>query len=50
MWKLDTKEIDVTLEEAKQSAINEPGKVHVILLKDVPLSLRDKMVKISSVN
>jgi hypothetical protein len=50
MWKLDTNEIDVTLEEAKKSAINAPDKVHVILLKDVPLALRDKMVKISSVN
>ncbi|WON74050.1 hypothetical protein [Nitrosospira sp. Is2] len=47
MWTLETKEINVTLEASKQSAVTEPDKVRVVLLKDVPLSFRDKMVLVS---
>jgi len=47
MWTLDTKEINVTLETSKQGAIIEPNKAGIVLLQDVPLSLRDKMVKVS---
>ena len=47
MWTLDTKEINVTLEASKQSSIIEPNKTSIVLLQDVPLSLRDKMVLVS---
>jgi hypothetical protein len=45
MWSLDTKEINVTL-TSTQSGIIEPNKAVIVLLQDVPLSLRDKMVKV----
>ena len=47
MWTLDTNEINVTLEASKQGALIYPNKTGVVLLQDVPLSLRDKMVKVS---
>lgn len=47
MWTLDTKEINTTLAASKQGAIIEPNKAGIVLLQDVPLSLRDKMVKVS---
>ncbi|BCB96121.1 hypothetical protein JZK55_10430 [Dissulfurispira thermophila] len=47
MWTLDSNEINVTLETSKHGAIIEPNKIGVVLLQDVPLSLRDKMVKVS---
>ena len=47
MWTLETKEVNVTLEASKQSAVTNSDKVGVVLLKDVPLSLRDKMVLVS---
>lgn len=46
MWSLDTNEINVTL-ESKKGAMIDPNKVYFVLLQDVPLSLRDKMVKVS---
>jgi hypothetical protein len=47
MWTLDTKEINVTLETTKQSAVTEAKELRVVLLKDVPSSLHGKLVKIS---
>jgi len=47
MWTLDTNEVNVTLEASKHGAIIEPNKLGIVLLQDVPLSLRDKMVKVS---
>jgi len=48
MWTLDTNEVNVTLLEAsKQGAIIDPNKAGIVLLQDVPLSLREKMVKVS---
>lgn len=47
MWKLDTNEINVTLEASKQGGIIDPNMIGILLLQDVPLSLRDKMVKVS---
>ncbi|MBI4653559.1 MAG: hypothetical protein HY752_00935 [Nitrospirae bacterium] len=47
IWALDTHEINATLEASKQGAIIEPNKAGVVLLQDVSLSLRDKMVKVS---
>jgi hypothetical protein len=47
MWTLDTKEINATLAASKQGMIIEPDKAGIVLLHDVPLSLRDKMVKVS---
>lgn len=46
MWKLDTNEINVTLNEVKQdgAAINGTS---IVLLDDVPMSLRSKMVRVS---
>lgn len=49
MWKLDTNEINVTLNENKpeqEGAKSEPS-ARIMLLDDVPLSLRSKMVRIS---
>jgi hypothetical protein len=48
MWSLDTNEINVTLEEMKQSKEKEIYKLKIVLLDDVPESLRGKMVKISN--
>jgi len=48
MWPLDKNEIDVTLSEpSKQGAIIEPNALRVVLLQDVPSSLKSKMVKVS---
>ena len=47
MWTLDTKEINATLAASKQGTIIEPNKAGIVLLQDVPLSLRSKMVKVS---
>ena len=47
MWKLDTNEINVTLDTPKKESMIEPNKARIVLLDDVPLSLRDKMVKVS---
>lgn len=47
MWTLDTNELNVTLEGSKQSKQMETQQVGIMLLDDVPLSLRSKMVKIS---
>lgn len=47
MWTLDTNEVNVTLEASKQGAIVEPNKIGIVLLQDIPLSLRDKMVKVT---
>lgn len=47
MWTLDTNEINITLEASKQGAMIGPNEAGIVLLQDVPLSLRDKMVKVS---
>ncbi|WP_297325616.1 hypothetical protein [Nitrosomonas sp.] len=46
MWTLNTNEINVTFDALKQSTIIEPDKANIVLLQDVPLSLRDKMIKV----
>jgi hypothetical protein len=46
MWTLDTNDINVTLQASKQGSLIEPNKAGIVLLQDVPLSLRDKMVKV----
>jgi len=48
MWKLDPKEIDVTLAEGAGADLSVPGDaVGIALLEDVPSHLRDKMVPIA---
>lgn len=47
MWTLDTKEVNVTLAASQEGGIITPNKTGIVLLQDVPLSLRDKMVKVS---
>lgn len=47
MWTLDKNEVSVTLQGPKRSAIDQSDKPRIMLLEDVPLSLRDKMVKVS---
>ncbi len=47
MWTLDSKEINATLEASKQGVVIEPNKAGIVLLQDVPVSLRDKMVRVS---
>jgi hypothetical protein len=47
MWTLDTKEVDVTLEAIKQGGATEPSNLRIVLLKDIPASLRAKMVPIA---
>lgn len=46
MWTLEKNEVNVALEAPKQGGIIE-RKARIVLLEDVPLSLRDKMVKVS---
>lgn len=46
MWKLDTNEINVTLNEVKQNGAAING-TSIVLLDDVPMSLRSKMVRVS---
>lgn len=43
MWTLDTKEVNANLEAGKKA----DNDLKIVLLEDVPLSLRDKMVKVS---
>lgn len=43
MWVLDTNDIDVTFNTLKQGAL----KKNVVLLENVPLALRSKMIEIS---
>lgn len=45
MWTLDKNEVDVALEAPKQGAAIEP-RTRIVLLDDVPSSLRGKMVKV----
>ncbi|HOT42537.1 MAG TPA: hypothetical protein PLA00_07640 [Syntrophorhabdaceae bacterium] len=47
MWTLDTNEINATLDASKQGAMMQTNKIGIVLLQDVPLSLREKMVKVS---
>lgn len=47
MWTLDTNEINVTLDAQKEGAIIKDNKAGIVLLEDVPLSLRNKMVRVS---
>ena len=47
MWKLDTNEIDVTLRGPRQGRTVEPNTARIVLLEDVPPSLRSKMVRVS---
>jgi hypothetical protein len=47
MWKLDTNEIDVTLQGPRQGRTVEPNTARIVLLEDVPPSLRSKMVRVS---
>lgn len=46
MWTLDTNELNVTLEAPKQGSLIVPDKSAIVLLQDVPVSLRDRMVKV----
>ncbi|SOD42032.1 hypothetical protein [Nitrosovibrio sp. Nv4] len=46
MWKLDTNEIDVTLQAPRQGRTVE-NTTRIVLLEDVPPSLRSKMVRVS---
>jgi len=46
MWKLDTNEIDVTLQGRRQGRTVEPNTARIVLLEDVPPSLRSRMVKV----
>ena len=47
MWKLDTNEIDVTLQGRRQGRTVEPNTARIVLLEDVPPSLRSRMVRVS---
>ena len=47
MWTLDSNEINVSLNTASPAAKNDSGNVSIVLLQDVPSSLRNKMVKVS---
>lgn len=46
MWTLDTNEINVTFNALKQGAIVGPDKANIVFLQDVPMTLRDKMIKV----
>jgi len=47
MWTLDTNELNVTLEQSKQSQQMETFQMGIALLNDIPISLRYNMVKVS---
>lgn len=47
MWTLDTNELNITLEASKQSEGKDLFQFRIILLDDVPKSLRSKLVRIS---
>lgn len=47
MWTLDTEEVNVSLETAKQSSLQKEDGTKIVLLNDVPQNLRDKMVRIN---
>jgi len=46
MWTLDTNELNVSLDASQKANLTEPH-VNVVLLEDVPISLRSQMVKVS---
>ena len=46
MWTLNTNEVNATFDALKQGTTTEPNKANIVLLQDVPLSLRDKMIKV----
>lgn len=47
MWTLDTNELNVTLEASKKSKGTDSFQFGIVLLDNVPESLRSKMVKVS---
>ena len=47
MWTLNTNEVNVSFDEIKQGTITKPSNAtNIVLLQDVPLSLRDKMIRV----
>lgn len=47
MWTLNTNEVNVSFDEIKQGTITKPSNAtNVVLLQDVPFSLRDKMIRV----
>ena len=46
MWKLDMNEIDVTLQGPRHGRTVEPNIARIVLLEDVPPSLRSKIVRV----
>ena len=48
MWTLDTEKVDVTLDAGTAGAFLENDGTGIVLLENVPLSLRDKMVKVTN--
>jgi hypothetical protein len=47
MWTFDNNEVDVTLESQKEGSLESSNQVKVVLLKDVPESLRAKMIPVN---
>ena len=48
MWTFDQNNINTTLELQKQSSLMKSNGMHVLLLQDVPSSLKDKMIKLTN--
>jgi len=46
MWTFDTNEVNATLEEMKEGSIDKAMELKVLLLQDVPESIREKMIRI----
>jgi len=46
MWTLDTNELNVALEPSKRGSLIRPDELGVVLLQDVPLTLRDRLVPV----
>lgn len=47
MWTLNTNEVNVSFDEIKQGTITKPSNAtNIVLLQDVPFSLRDKMIRV----
>ncbi|UJP04867.1 MAG: PEGA domain-containing protein [Nitrosomonas sp.] len=47
MWTLDTNEVNVSFNTPKQSELMETGSAKIVLLQDIPPSLKNKMIRIS---
>lgn len=46
MWTLDTNEINVAFNPLKEGSMNNSNRANLVLLQDIPVSLRNKMKRV----